>query len=54
MLLQAECEKIKKAVTSIEDGDTNRVEIRNIIVYKVGTTIRIDIKNALPAPDPQE
>lgn len=37
--------KIINAVAVIKDGICNRCDVGDIIVYKCGTVIRIDIKN---------
>lgn len=36
--------KIQKAIDVIESGICNRCDIDNVIVYKCGTIIRIDVK----------
>lgn len=36
--------KIQKAIDVIKSGICNRCDIDNVIVYKCGTIIRIDVK----------
>ena len=40
---------LSKAVDLIKEGMANRLEKDNIVVYKAGTVIRVDIKGAFNA-----